>query len=506
MRNIRYIHRLYVVMLVSVFALTACNSMLDETPLSFVDKKQFYKDEKQCIAALNACYTDMTSIFTHNLFKVNEGSTDLAYLISDDEDTSFAISPANAGVGSIIWTSAYHGVMVCNSTIDGIEGAPLSDERKKSLIAEAVTLRALYYYVLTSMFGDIPFYRDDISDLDVLDRIAQLGRMSAVDTRNTLIEELSEYVSSLPKKSPMNVEGNRVSAPLAYILIAKMAMWNKDYDTAAKALEEIKTIYGSLLNYSLQDTYFRYKNTAESILEVQFTWSATGLRKTTIVSAYCLPPRVSGTDIYNGVSIPELGDKANPSTSLTPSDHLLDLYKENLTDLRKEIITASHYNGQWFTRPASNNFQGKPWMGPKFWCPGMDNKLDGNNQKVFRYADALLMAAECYNELGKEEEALKNINIVRIRANTPSIADYPGKDELFEEIKNERARELMGEYGRKWDLVRWGIFYDAVKETIAKENPKVDENIRPYHEYYPIPDDEVFKSKGKLTNDAYKAQ
>ena len=155
----------------------------------------------------------------------------------------------------------------------------------------------------------------------------------------------------------------------------------------------------------------------------------------------------------------------------------------------------------------ANNGTGKPWMGPKFWCPGMDNIADGNNQRVFRYADVLLMMAECANELGDANLAMSCLNEVKGRASEVyKLTNYPGKDSFFQEIKDERARELMGEYGRKWDLVRWGIFYDAVKSTTANEYEVIAANLRPYHAYYPIPDREVLRSQGVLTNPAYTGQ
>ncbi len=499
---LRLINILFVYFLVICFV--SCSKLLEEAPKSFVNKDQFFNNEAQCIAALNGCYTEMNTIFTHNLLKVVEGASDLAFWLIDDDDANYAISPANAGAGSIMWTSAYRGVMVCNATIAGIQGSPLEATRKKSLVAEAVTLRALYYYVLTNMFGDVPFFTKEIANFDNLEEIAQLGRMSALETREYLMAELEEYAPALPQQRPSQITDNRVSAPLAYILIGKMAMWNKDYQRALTALQKIMGIYGSLQNYPLQDTYFRYKNTNESILEVQFAWSATGIRKTTMVSAICMPPRASNTMIYDGVSVPELGDKSTPSTSLTPSDYVIDVYDKYPTDPRVKISLARDYEGIWFRRPSANNFMGKPWMGPKFWCPQMDARLDGNNQKVFRYADALLMAAECYDKLNNPGEAIRYINMTKIRANIPLLEEYPGKEAFFNELRDERARELMGEYGRRWDLVRWGIFYDAIKETTAKENPRIEANLRPYHEYYPIPDDEVYKSKGRLTNDAYR--
>jgi len=491
--------------LTSTLFFSSCKDALLEEPDSFVSPEQFFKNENQCVAALNGCYIPFTSIFTSGLIIANEATTDLAYLNSSQLDAKFEISPANPGMGQTVWTQAYKGVMFCNSAIAGIEKSPVDEERKKSLIAEGVALRAMYYYVLTSTFGDVPFYTENISTLQILEKVTALGRTSAVEIRKTLIAELQQYVTSLPAKRTSDVVDNRISGPMAYLLIAKMAMWNKDYPAALTALKEIQKIYGQLIQYPLTDTYFRNKNTAESIFEVQFTWSASGLKKTTNVACFFTPTKKAATDIYDGVTIPELGAKANPYASITPSAYFMSLYE--LDDPRRNIILAYTYEDKWFTRPQSANGTGKPWMGPKFWCPGMDNAADGNNQKVFRYADALLMIAECANETGETQLALNSINEVKERASVDyKLNAYPGKDEFFEEVKKERARELMGEYTRKWDLVRWGIFYDAVKATSATEYVEINNNIRRYHEYYPISDSEVMRSSGNLSNPSYTGQ
>lgn len=487
------------------FTFVSCEGLLEEKPKSFVNKNQFYQNEGQCLSAVNGCYIPLTSIFTSGLMIATEACTDLAFLNSSETNAKFEISPANPGMGSNLWTQAYQGVMYCNAAFVGLDGAPIAENIKNSYKAEVVTLRALYYYLLTSAFGDIPFYRDDVADLATLDRIAKLPRMSALDTRTSLIEELLEYVEYLPTKKTSEIEGNRVSSSMANILVAKMAMWNKDYSTAMSALKEIEKIYGSLDQYPLTDTFFRNKNTPESIFEIQFTWSASGLKKTTNVACFFTPTKTSGTNIYDGVPISELGSKANPYSSITPSDTLIKMYdkfKEPpilIEDPRAEIIIARSYNGIPFNRPKL----GKPWMGPKFWCPGMDNTADGNNQKVFRYADVLLLMSECANELGDQTLAISTINQVKKRAGIPEITVYKDKPSFFEEIKEERARELMGEYNRKFDLVRWGIFYLTVLNTTGKEYATIAQNLRPYHEYYPIPDNEVVRSNGILTNTAY---
>lgn len=499
----------YIVLLAFTFAFSSCKKMLEEDAQNFVSPTQFYKNEAQCIAALNGCHIPLTNIFNQGLLLSVEGISDLAYLPNLNNETRFELSAANPGMGKNLWTNCYQGIMYANAAIAGIKGSPVAEERKPALIAEAVTLRALYYYVLTSTFGDVPFFTDDVANLETLEKVNALGRMSAKDTRTFLIKDLQTYAPALPKLRTSEVVDNRISSAMANMLIGKMAMWEKDYTTALAALTEIKTIYGALNQYPLTDTYFRNKNKPESIFEVQFTWSATGLKKTSQVACYFTPPRTSGTSTYNGINIPELGDRANPFTSVNPSEYFMSLY--NVWDPRRNIILAYTYNGVNFTRPQSANGTGKPWMGSKFWCPGMDNLADGNNQKVFRYADVLLMIAECANELDDAALALSSINEVKRRAqdaaSTPILLElpaYPGKLEFTKELREERARELMGEYGRKWDLVRWGIWYESIVNTVANEFEEIKNNVRPYHEYYPISDSEILRSDGKLHNDAYK--
>lgn len=483
-------------------ALGGCSKLLEEKPHSFVDGSGFFKNENQAIAALNGCYMDLTNIFAQDLMIAVEGVTDLAFLNSSNLDAKLEISPANPGMGDNIWTACYRGVMYCNAAIAGIDNSAIPNDRKPALKGEAVALRALYYYILTSSFGDVPFYTDDVNSLSALESIAKLGRMSATETRTKLINELKEYAPHLPMMRTSEVKDNRISAPMAYMLIGKLALWNKDYATCIDAVEEIRKIYGQLVQYPLTDTYFRNKNTPESIFEVQYTWSAAGLKKTSQVAAFFTPTKASGTSTYDGVNIPELGSAANPFNSVTPSEYMMSLYE--LEDPRKEIILAYSYNGTWFKRPMANNGTGKPWMGPKFWYPGMTNIADGNNQKVFRYADALLMLAEAANETGNTDLAMQCINDVKSRASADFVlTSYPGKAEFLEEVKKERARELMGEYGRKWDLVRWGEWFSRISETIAEEYPVIKENAMPYHEFYPIPDKEVMRSNGILTNPAY---
>lgn len=493
--NIKY---LVLSLLASICMLQSCS--LDEDPKSFVGIDAFYKTEGQCITGLNSCYIPLKSIYTYTYLIVTEGVTDLMHIKSGTLDAQLNISPAQPRFGQTMWTQGYKGVMYCNAAIYGIERVDeevVSEERKKQLLAEGMIMRAYYYWMLTSTFGDVPFYTEHVADLETLDRIALYGRMPATDTRDYLISELLEYVPYLDQKRTSDVTDNRAGAAMGWMLIGKLAQWNKKWDIARDAMNELEKIYGDLSQYPLEDIMLRNKNTPESIFEIQYTYSETGLKVTTNAAAICMPTR-NKDFIYDGVEIKELGDKATTWTALRPNSYFFQsLQTKNGVDKRKDLNMAWGYGDKTFNSTGS-----APWLGPKFWCPGMFNTADSNNQKVFRYADALLMQAENYMELQNESESIRYLNMVRNRAGLPNYT-FRNWDALREEIQKERGRELLGEYQRKYDLVRWGIWYQATFDYT--DYASVQNNMVPCHEYYPIPDVEVIYSKYNLDNDAYAA-
>ena len=146
----------------------------------------------------------------------------------------------------------------------------------------------------------------------------------------------------------------------------------------------------------------------------------------------------------------------------------------------------------------------RPWMGNKFWAYDMYNTKDPNNYKIFRFADVLLMKAEAHLQNNEFDLASKYLNVTRVRAglNQITYASLGSEPEaLMEEIRMERARELIGEFHRKYDLVRWGIWYER---TVAyNEGSYIQEYIRPCHRYWPIPADQVAYSGNALDNDEY---
>lgn len=489
-------------------ALTGC-SLKEDTSL-YINPDHFCKTIEQCDGAVVSTYVPLNSIFNLTMEIATEGCTDLYSIQSGTQDAQMDISPANPRFGNTMWEYCYAGVRNANYAIFGMEHSLLPEEDLKPLMAEAKIMRAFWYYYLTSFFGDVPFWETYIKTEAELEAVRKLPRMSAFDTRATLVKQLQECLGDLPQKRRCDVvAGNdkqlqRAGAAAGYMILAKMAMWNKDWDSAAEALEKIRNMYGELSQYPLSDVPFSVKNTPESIFEIQHTYSASGLKVYSNLGAVAMPyskktDEETGIVTVDGVEVPELGTEFTCWQPLRPSSFLsTGLFTKTSKDKRLAMTLV----WDWKQSDGTTKSFSRVWSGPKFWCYDMYNTYDYNNYTIFRYADALLMLAECYNELGEPAKAIECLDQVKQRAGIGSYGAFRTKEKLQDEIMNERGRELCGEFQRKFDLVRWGVWFQRTYEFTDYANLK--NNIRPCNEYYPIPDTQVALSGGALDNKAYE--
>lgn len=328
---------------------------------------------------------------------------------------------------------------------------------------------------------------------------------------------------------------------------------------ALEALQELELLYGTLTeaNYPLADTWWSKKNTAESIFEVQHSWAIDGVQ---YYSSYCrlLYPSVSDGTL-DGILMPHWGTQMTTHSVLHGTKHLAYwLPSKGISKVEdaaaqkclfyplpltygEYVVENNRYNavidfdaiesgmirgrrldkrtyhlfgfgdlwgyGEYATASPTADDRtfnsvkknGRPYAGPKFWVPDLVANYDGNNYKILRYADAILMMAECYAHLGDIDKALSYLNQVRDRAGVEALS-AADETEFFQILRDERARELAGELHRRYDLVRWGIWY---AETTEYNTANIAKFIKPCHEYYPIPEKQVGLSAGALTNPGY---
>lgn len=557
--------------------LSACS--LEEDRESFVDRDHSYQNTFQAEAVVKSCYGELAQLFNSSSAMMMEIASDLWYQSTSVVDAMSQISPARPGQGSRIWQRCYSGIMRANEAIECILASDIEESAKMSLQAEARVLRAVFYYYLTNTFNGVPFYTCMVKDMATMEMIRKLPRTEASIIRANLYEDLRDNaLPYLDKVKANQVKGNRAGHALGLMMMAKFAMWNKEWALAIEPLKELEKIYGTLseANYPLDDTMWSKKNTAESIFEVQHEWKADGIQFT---SSLCtnMYPVISADGTLDGVYMPQWGERLSSHTCARATWHFASFrlsYIEirDTTSVRKPTDTEYESNAnslfdplpleasdeyydalnsdktKWLRRyksristealktmsirgkkidrrvlyvlgfgdidPESETFgatfgnvekNGYAYGGPKFWIKDRTANYDSNNYKIFRYADAVLMMAECYCNLGQNEDALKYLNYTGARAGRDEFQEstYSTYDKIFKLIRDERARELGGELHRRYDLVRWGIWYSEITKHM-NSGVNILQYIQPYHQYYPIPDTQCALSGYALTNPEYE--
>lgn len=319
--------RRFLIALLAISALsTSCS--LEENPMGYVTKETFYQTEDQCYSALRACYTPIHYIYNRDFLFATEACTDIWFCYTANENGQLAINPAKSGVALTVWKYAYKGIARANECVECISQAPLKESVKMPMVAEARAMRALYYYILTSFMGDVPFYMESVKDIDVMDSIRSLPRKPAEEIRSILYEDLKE--NALPYFTTENglkcraneVKNEHAGYALTLMLMGKFAMWNNEWEDALYALDLLEEVYGEFTegNFPLEEVQWRYKNVDESIFEIQHAWSSNGVQFSGNI-APVMGPSCAGEYLYDGVYMPELSKTGSSSTPLRATKH-----------------------------------------------------------------------------------------------------------------------------------------------------------------------------------------
>ena len=132
------------------------------------------------------------------------------------------------------------------------------------------------------------------------------------------------------------------------------------------------------------------------------------------------------------------------------------------------------------------------------------NNADANFP-FLRYADVLLVYAEAQNELGQAVDAIDYLNKVRQRSNA-TLASSTGAGALDSKTKvrsaiiEERAKEFACEADRRWDLIRWGIYLQAMNAIEGSDDAGVLKTRQERNLLFPIPQPELNTNKAITTN------
>ncbi|MBR5655703.1 MAG: RagB/SusD family nutrient uptake outer membrane protein [Prevotella sp.] len=399
------------------------------------------------------------------------------------------------------WREWYYTINVCNFILSrtGEDNGALNEQMKR-IKGQALFIRALSYYNLAGYYQTPPL----ITDYNTYSTLDGLYATNSTydDVLDFVEKDFQEAMSLLPSRSEGGEWANgRATSGAAAGFYARTLMMRHKYSEALAVLKAI--IGGQYGTYKLMANYgdnFRegpaYENNDESLFEVQFLdYGSQGVDdEWTPVNTS--PNATQGHAIESNYGPGDCGGWAD----LSASPWLYNLFKAERTTSGKLdprlYWTIGTYEADWdgfeygnvcYTLPltadapmvTNNNNGGLPIAKNTNLRTGLYDKVVtglhcGINLRIMRYSDVLLRAAECENEInGPTQQAIDWINQVRNRAQLANLnlADFNTKDKLFEQIANvERPKEFGCEYGRGFDLLRWGFFYSADRLQQLKEH------------------------------------
>lgn len=384
------------------------------------------------------------------------------------------------------WWHLYKGINRANQCIDNIPNVPGGesiDALKKQAMAEARFLRAYYYYRLSINFGEkVPMYFHQIegTEKEFYPDQAKPGELVEF-----IENELKEVQSDLPEKYSAN-DGGRATCYAAAAILGKFYMFRHELGKAEKEFEKLIGKFELMENFG--DNFDGlHKNNKESVFEVQFSGNMESDQAEYNVISLHLAPFNAFDGGYE---------------EAYPSDWLFEVMKTDKTTegkysdrLLKTIIfddpdchTAYYADGYSFKdyHSAGEIF----WNKFVTWDPSLSSDwyISAFNIPIVRYADVLLLYAECLNDRGATKDAIGYINQVRDRVHVPALPESMSKEAVLKHLQDvERPCELALEGARWYDLVRWNIVEKSLKEH---GKPFMENYMDSKHKLLPIPHSE----------------
>lgn len=554
MRKIIYTALVAVMSLFSV----SCSDFLTEKSRTEVEKDAYMNNAAEAEKVLMGVYkTNSTQeLYGYHLSILFSMGTDMEQ-IDGGTTNNTRIVPTNAFPTTQAeiqntWKGLYSGVYRANDFIERItskmQDYSETDKKLAELyIAEARALRAMFYFELVRLYGNVPL----ITSTEMSYQAPYTFVQSEPAAVYEYIEDDLEYAAEvLPYESDDTLRGDntafRFSKGGVLGLLTKVyATWaglpvkdESKWEMAAKTAEKLIT---SGKHNLLPEYEQLWKNTCNGI------WDGT---ESLIEISFYSPTSTTSSDPVgfigklNGVKTTRIAGVRGSCSGMYKVVHtfVLDWRDEsNDGDLRRDISIANYrYDDSFGDGPilytrnkvtvteevakendlapdemqtVKQDYTPAKWDIEKY--SEASNKLihdqkSNVNWYFLRYADVLLLYAEALNEWkgAPTQEAYEALNKVRRRGygvedNSHDVSTGLTQAQFRETVRKERTYELAFEGHRKHDLIRWGIYYEAVQSTYSKlvewwiddtkafEYPVFTYTVKNKHELYPIPQREM---------------
>lgn len=514
---------LFFIFSISLF-FTACE--VDVTNPNDLEVRVFWKSEADAQSGVNAIYNMFYKPGTYTRwiwFRLDltsdEGFSSSPWIELADW-TRFIYNNYNFWEGNA-WTyrDCYEAIFRANQALYHIPDIEFADQTTKDrLMGQAYFLRGLYYYNLALLWGS------DNNSLSIVLEPSKpgdtpIGRPVS-DVWAQAESDLQEAINKLPATWDADSKG-RATKGAAYALRAKCRMQQRNWQGAQQDLEwmvkgEGAQHYDLVANFKDNFTHFN-ENNMESVFELQYSDvhkapagdddfaidPNLGLNR----GQFFAPPGIGWTDgevrpwLVNEFK-KEKNTNGDFDIRLKESVFYADMANDfpgndKIYRFGMDVWNQDNYRNRVFFRKYGTDYY-----------RDFDDYHSPVNVRLIRYADVLLMYAECLANIpsGDLADAVNIVDRIRGRVNMPALsvnhlAATQSKDAFLKRLQMERSLELCLE-GHRWaDIKRWGLVDNQTGLDELKQRDSDFNNFKiGKHSRLPIPSSETNNNEGLEQN------
>lgn len=469
-----------ILLAIAVLSWNCSDDVLNNDPLDRISEGTFWSSAEEAQMALAGVYSHTST--------GNEGDF-LSYIATffEKSDNVFTIAGQiresfidgkNTAVNSIVeemWASSYRRIAKANYFIANIDKVQMDETEKSEMKAEARFIRAVYYFYLTTHWGDVPLVKDVLTIGDA-NAVTRTPKAEVIDFA---IDELADAAIDLPATRP-DSEFGRVVKSAALAFKGRFEMTKEDWEAAAVTYKSIIDLGVHAIDPRYQELFLEEgERSSEIIFSIQYLPVIGGKYSTQVPYRWApysaggvsqigfLNDLVESYECIDGLPI----DKSPMYDPANPYEVAGERYRDPRLYYTVLLPNHSTFKGKkYVSHPDS---VGTPDRMPQYSLTGygvlkfVDENYDGDfrtyggNTPIIRYAEVLLSYLESKLEAGhsiSQQLLDETINLVRGRAavNMPPVTETD-PDALREILRNERRVELVLEGVRLWDLLRWKV-------------------------------------------------
>ncbi len=537
-------------LLLGVFSHSCTNDFLELNPIAAENESAFYRTMAHADQAITACYSQFNNVgawdngiimgFGDIASDDAEAGGDFVNEVPDQENNNRLVLEATDGKLSNVYGTLYRHINFANIAIARLPKIAETDpdvdiDLLNKRIGEAKFIRAISHLYLTMVFGEVPLVDTILGPSQYT-----MGRANLKDIYNLIEKDCKDAMAVLPEKGGWNGEEGRATKGAAQALLAKMCLFESSYakyykgkdarfDRCTERWADVVTYCEQVMNsgkYELVGidgkTYETWRGPKTNGYRYIFT-SQGDHSPETVFEITCLQEGLGSKGSGGGARGHALAkwstarycfDEKDKETTTNywglglPNPELINLFGDG--DIRRETTMSFEGDTSWIEiaggkrfKPSFSHSVTKTYQ--KKWECSAAEYIDysaewmhaPSNIKLIRYSDVYLMAAEASLMLGDNAKALAYVNKVRERARMCGTSGLPAAltSVSLNDIILERRLEFAGEGHRMYDIVRWNIADELLKQTY--DGTPID-FIKGKHEFQQLPQREIDLSGGNL--------